>query len=39
MADITANLDDCDLKAADVAQRQRVTTPAAFPRDRFLSEP
>lgn len=26
MADITANLDDCDLKAADVAQRQRVTT-------------
>jgi len=26
MADITANLDDCDLKVADVAQRQRVTT-------------
>lgn len=25
MADITANIDDCDLKAADVAQRQRVT--------------
>ena len=26
MADITVNLDDCDLKVADVAQRQRVTT-------------
>ena len=26
MADTTANLDDCDLKAADVAERQRVTT-------------
>jgi AraC-like DNA-binding protein len=26
MADITANLEDCDLNAADVAERQRVTT-------------